>query len=207
VSTTTVEIAGGVALASLVATVGSLVYLHVAPTGLSVIRNAVSQYGITKYRIGYRTATISFGVAGIALAVGIDGAIHGKGKTVVVGLLVVFAVGRLIISWFPMDEPGTPRTSTGSTHGIIAIVTFGSATAAAFRLGSVLAKGGTWHTLAPTSTGFGWAMIVCIVGMALGRASPAIRGRFGAIERGLYVCMIGWFTVFAVACVHSAGHL
>jgi hypothetical protein len=202
---TTVEVAGAVALVSLVATVGSLAYLHVAPTGLSPIRNAVSQFGITRYKAGYRAATISFGVAGIALAVGVGGAVHGNGKAVVVGFLVIFAIGRLIISWFPMDEPGTPRTSTGSAHGIIAIVTFGSATAAAFRLGSVLTRDGTWHTLAPTSTGFGWAMLVCILGMVLGRTSPSLHSRFGAVERGLYLAMIGWFAVFAVACVHSAG--
>ena len=199
-TSSTVEVAGVIALAGVAGTVGSLAYLHVAPTGLSPVRNAVSQYGITKYRSGYRAATISLGIAGAALVVGIDSAVQGKGRAVLVALLVVFAVARLVISWFPMDEPGATRTSIGSAHGLIAIVTFGAATAAAFRLGSVLGQEARWHALAPVSTALGWAMLACLAGMFLGRVSPAIRDRFGLVERAFYVAMIGWATVFAVAC-------
>lgn len=195
-----VAVAGGIALAGVAATVASLVYLHLAPTGLSPVHNAVSHYGITAYRSGYRAATISFGIAGAALAVGVSDAVHGRGSRVVVGSLVVFAVGRFVISWFPMDAPGSPGTPTGHAHGLIAIVTFGSATIAAFRLGAALTGEVRWHSLAPVSTGLAWAMVACIVGMALGRASPGIRSWFGAVERGLYVAMIGWFIVVAVAC-------
>lgn len=201
---TTVDAAGVVALVGLAATVCSLAYLHIAPTGLSALRNAVSQYGITEYRGGYRAATISFGVAGAALAVGVADAVHAMGKGVVVALLVVFAIGRLIISWFPMDAPDAPRTSTGTAHGIIALVTFGSATLAAFRFGSVLTSGVWWHSLASVSTGFGWAMVVCLAGMVLRRSVPTLRNAFGAIERGFYVAMIGWFTAIAIACAAGA---
>jgi hypothetical protein len=41
--------------------------------------------------------------------------------------------------------------------------------------------------------------------MALARAFPAIRARFGAIERGFYLSAIAWFAVFAVACATSLG--
>jgi hypothetical protein len=58
-----VTVAGMIALAALAVTVASLGYLHLAPTGLSPIRNAVSQYGITPFRTGYRAATIAFAVA------------------------------------------------------------------------------------------------------------------------------------------------
>ena len=60
-------VAGVIALAALAATVASLGYLHLAPTGLSPIRNAVSQYGITPFRAGYRAATIAFAVAGASI--------------------------------------------------------------------------------------------------------------------------------------------
>ena len=98
------------------------------PTGLSPVRTAASQYGITSCRAGYRVATIAFGVAGIALAAGIGQVIGGWGRQVVI-LLVIFAIAGAVISGL-----------------------------------------------------------------------PAVRARFGAIERGFYLWAIAWFAVFAAAC-------
>lgn len=181
--------------------VASLSYLNLAPTGLSPIRNAVSQYGITPFRSGYRVATIAFGLAGVALAVGLDDAIAARGRVTVVAALAVFALARGAISWFPMDAPGSDRTSTGQTHGLLAIVAFGGATIAAFKLGAVLSGELTWHFLAPVSTGLGWAMLASLLAMALCHSSPVLRARFGLIERAFYVLAIGWFAVFGAACV------
>ncbi len=200
----TVVVAGVLALIGVAAAVASLSYLHLAPTGLSPLRNAVSQYGITEYRAGYRAAAISLGLAGAATAAGLDSAVRARGLGVVVALLVVFAVARLIISWFPMDAPGAPRTSTGQAHGLIAIVTFGAVTLAALRLGNVLRTGVRWHSLGAVSTDLGWAMAASIAAMFLTRASPDLRRYFGAIERLLYVAIIGWLTLFAVACTVRA---
>jgi len=44
-------------------------------------------------------------------------------------------------------------------------------------------------------------MAACLAGMALGRSVPALRARFGAIERGFYLSAIAWFAVCAVASV------
>jgi hypothetical protein len=195
-----VTVAGVIALAALAATVASLGYLHLAPTGLSPIRNAVSQYGITPFRAGYRAATIAFAVAGAALAVGIDRAAGSRASAVIV-LLAIFAAARAAISWFPMDAPGVPRTSTGRTHGLLAGAAFGGATIAAFKLAAVLRDGHRWHALAPVSTALGVAMAVCLAGVIVSRSYPALRARFGAIERGFYVSAIAWFAVFAAACV------
>jgi hypothetical protein len=196
-----VHAAGIVALAALVVVVASLGYLHVAPTGLSPLRNAVSQYGITSYKLGYRVATLAFALAGAALALGLDRALrpHEHG-TFVIAMLVIFTCARAAISWFPMDAPGTPRTQTGRTHGLLAIAAFGAAAFAALRLGTDLSHATHWHSLAPVSTVLGWAMIVALVAMALARSSPAVAARFGAIERCFYVLAIVWFAVFAVAC-------
>jgi hypothetical protein len=200
----TVAVAGVVALVGLAGTIASLAYLHLARTGLSALHNAVSQYGITDKRGGYRAATISLGVAGAAVAVGISSAIVGRRVELVVALLVVFAVARAVISWFPMDAPGSQRTSTGQAHGLIAVVTFCSAMVAALRLGQVLSKSGRWHGLAPVSLAFGLAMVVSIAGMLVARSNPEVRRYFGAIERVLYVAIIGWLAVFAVACAVRA---
>ena len=197
-------VAGAIALAALAIVVASLGYLHLAPTGLSPVRNAVSQYGITRFRSGYRVATIAFAVAGGALAVGIARADGSRAAAVVVAL-AIFAVARAVISWFPMDAPGAARTQTGEIHGLLALAAFVPATFAAFRLATVLSSGTAWHALAPVSTALGALMAACLAGLALARSHPALRARFGAVERGFYALAIAWFAVFAVACVANVG--
>jgi hypothetical protein len=192
--------AGVVSLLALAVVVASLVYLHLRPSGLSPVRNAVSQYGISPFRSGYRVATIAFAVAGAALAFGLDRALTGAGRGLVVGLLAVFALARAVISWFPMDAPGAERTETGRTHGLLALVAFAAVTFAAFRLGGILGAERRWHSLAEVSTALGSAMALCLFGLGLARSTPELRARFGAIERGFYLAAIVWFAVFSLAC-------
>jgi len=193
-------VSGVLGLIALGVVLASLVYLHVAPTGLSPLRNAVSQYGITAYRTGYRIAAIAFGVAGIAVAAGIEQAEASHEPTAVLVLLAIFALSRGAISWYPMDAPGTPQTATGRAHGRLAVAAFVSVGAAAFELGRVLSQQQLWHGLAATSTGLGWVMLALLLAMALGRSQPVLRANFGLVERAFYVSAIAWFTVFAVAC-------
>jgi len=47
-------------------------------------------------------------------------------------------------------------------------------------------------------------MVACFGLMFLSRLSPELRRAFGAIERALYVCILAWLTIFAVAC--ARGH-
>jgi hypothetical protein len=193
-------VAGLIALVGLAVVVASLAYLHLAPTGLSPLRNAVSQYGISSFAAGYRVATIAFGIAGLALAAGIDGALSGAGRTVVVALLVVFAAARSAISWFPMDAPGTERTTTGRWHGLLAVTAFACVGLAAFKLATLLEHEQRWHNLAPESSALGWVMLALLLGMWLARSLPPLGARFGAMERAFYAAAIVWCSVFAIAC-------
>lgn len=72
--------------------VAALVTLHVAPTGLSPMRNAVSQYGISAYRLGFRVQTLAYAVAGAAVAVAMSGTPHPAG--IVIALCAVFAAAK-----------------------------------------------------------------------------------------------------------------
>ena len=200
-STLVATVAGGAALAGLASTVAFLIYLHAVPTGLSPLRNAVSQYGLTAYRGGYRGATISFAVAGVAAAAALGVTFRDHNPGALVALLLIFAVARAIISWFPMDPPGTAATVTGQAHRVLAFLAFGAVAAAAFVLSSRLQNGNRWQGLAPISSGFGWAMLVFVLGMVMARESQASRQWFGAAERGFYLAALGWFAVVAVACV------
>ena len=171
--------AGSISLVALAIVVASLAYLHLRPTGLSPVRNAVSQYGISSFKSGYRVATIAFGVAGAALAFGLNRALTGPGRSLVIVLLGLFALARGAISWFPMDVPGAERTQTGARHGLLAAVAFTGVTAAAFRLGGVLDAQRHWHSLASVSTALGAAMAVLLVSLvvsrSLARAAGALR--------------------------------
>lgn len=197
-------VAGSVSLVALAAVVASLGYLHLAPSGLSPVRNAVSQYGITRFRSGYRAATIAFGLSALALALAIgEGGRRSGGTGTVVALLVVFALARLSISWFPMDSPGSQRTETGRRHGLLAMAAFASATAAAFALGRSWSgvASGRFGSFAGVSSGLGAAMLASLFAMAMARSSPGLRERFGLVERCFYLVAIAWFAFVAVVLV------
>lgn len=188
-------------LAATAVGVGALVVLHVLPTGLSPMRNAVSQYGITRYRLGYRIQTIAFAVAGGAAAVGLAEAAPGRARAII-ALVLVFALARLVISWFPMDEPGRERTNHGQMRGLIAIVTFVAIALAAVRLGSVAKQVPGWTTLATVSSVFAWLMVASLIAMMVvrrgARDTHSTPNYFGAVERVFYLALIAWFVLVGV---------
>jgi hypothetical protein len=192
--------AGVVCLAGTAVGVGAVVVLHMLPTGLSPVRNAVSQYGITRYRLGYRVQTISLGVAGAAAAVGIAEAAPGRGRFVLV-VLGVFAVARLAISWFPMDAPGAELTSDGRAHGLLAIATFLAIILAAARLPQLVHAIGGWHGVATASVVIAWAMVASMVAMIATRRAAGRDGYFGLAERAFYVAIVAWLIAVGVALV------
>jgi hypothetical protein len=168
------------------------------------MHNAVSQYGITRYRLGYRVQTISLGVAGGAAAVGLTQAAPGRARALI-ALLVVFALARLVISWFPMDDPGGELSNTGRMHGLIAIVTFLAIAIAAQRLGTVAKQVPGWSTLSTVSSVIGWLMLASLVAMmAVGRGARANRSSpsyFGAVERVFYLAIVAWLVGLGIALV------
>jgi hypothetical protein len=122
------------------------------------VSDAVSRYGISHYRAGYRVLTLSMAVAA-AVPAGLPGALTGWQVATVVGLVAVFAVARAAISWFPMDEPGTqPPSGHARVHGILAFATFPSATAAAPRLSRVLNVDQAWVGTAGWLRWLGWCL-------------------------------------------------
>jgi len=188
-------------LAATAVGVGALVVLHLLPTGLSPMRNAVSQYGITRYRLGYRVQTIAFAVAGAAAAIGLAEAAPGRARAVI-ALVVVFAFARLVISWFPMDEPGGERSNHGTMHGLIAIVTFLVIAIAALRLGSVAKQVPGWTTLATVSGAIAWVMVASLIAMMVvrrgARETHSTPSYFGAIERVFYLAVVAWLVLVSV---------
>jgi hypothetical protein len=199
------EVAGACSLAGTATAIAVLCYLHLAPTGLSPLRNPVSQYGISAYRVWYRVLTISMGVAAAGIALSLAQYPPAVGARTVIVLLCVFAACRVAISWFPMDAPGAPRTSTGAAHGVLAAVTFGAIAASAIRLCKVIEIDPRLQSLATTSRVLGWVMVALFALLFLARLSPELRRYFGATERALYAAILVWLVLFGVAA--ATGHL
>jgi hypothetical protein len=193
-----VAAAGRLALAGQAGAGAALVFLHMAPTGLSAQLDAVSRYGISPFRGFYRVMTLGLAVAAAALAGGVAAPLPGAGRIQVVGLLAVFACARAAISWYPMERPG-PRARRRVTP------TASSPSTPSPRRPSVLCDWVPCWSVGPAGTGagptaFGAVMLVAALGVVGGRRSPWLRDRFGAVERVLYVAIVGWLGLFAVAC-------
>ncbi len=170
------------ATASLVCTglcVGSLAYLHLAPTGYSPVRDAVSRYGVGTYARWYQAQAAFCGAAGILLAIAL------RHPADVVVLLVMFGVARLAITRFPMD-------SKREVHWLLAVVGFGSVAVAA-------------SLLKPQFHGIpelGWVMFFTL--LFLGRVFR-LTAYFGLAERVFYVAMLTWLVLICGASLSRAG--
>jgi hypothetical protein len=178
------------AVASLVFTGGCfacLVYLHLAPTGYSPLRNAVSEYGVGSYARWYRAQAACAGVAAGLLAGALATGVSPVPLRVDV-LLVVFAVARIAIGRYPTDLIGaTRRTRTGAIHAALAVAAFGSASAAGIAL----------KRPEHGQPALGWAMAVCAVGTMLALRWSPLKPWVGLIERGFYVAMLAWLVLVA----------
>lgn len=174
--------AAALSLVFTAACVACLAYLHLAPTGYSPLRNAVSEYGVGPYARWYRLQAACAGVAAGLLALAIR---HDRRIAV---LLVVFMLARLAITRFPTDLIGaTERTRTGGVHVLLAAAAFVSICWAASKL--------------PRTDGgrpvLGYVATVGLVGTWLALRT-GLRPVVGLLERLFYVGMLAWLTVVAV---------
>jgi hypothetical membrane protein len=174
-----VTVAAAFALAFTAACTACLVYLHLAPTGYSPVRNAVSEYGVGRYAHWYGLQATCTGLASICLAIALG---HPRR---VVTLLAVLAAARIAIGWFPTDtlESGRP-TPRGGIHLLLAIVAFTAAPWAAITL-SRAQHGAPW---------LGRVMAALAVGTMISLRT-SLRPWLGLVERGYYVAMLAWLTV------------
>jgi hypothetical membrane protein len=180
---------GGIVIASSLVCLGSVALLHFLPTGYDPIRNAVSDYGVGRYRIWHRIAVVSLAAAGFATAIASFGTIRSEPGSVIV-FLSIFAVARILIPLFPTDVEGEPHTRTGRIHWVLAITAFASlASAAGFFRGTRL------------DDFIGWVVVSTAVFMILVLCVPRLRRIFGFAERLFYFSMICWFLVTGVELV------
>jgi hypothetical protein len=175
------EALGILGAAATAACFGTLVWVHLRPTGYSPLRDAVSDYGVGPSLPFYRAQTAAMALAAIFVAGGLAKAIDPAPKRVIV-MLLVFAGARLAIPFFPTDLGRTPRTRHGAVHVLLAVVAFAGVAWAA----ALLPDRVHWPGLAV----LGGAVVVTAVATGL-----SIRTRvayFGLVERAFYVAVLMW---------------
>ncbi len=183
-------------LLATVTCLAALVWAHLLPTGYRPLRNAVSDYGVGRYRVVYRIQTAAIAVAGLCLAAALSRAIDPAPRRVIM-LLVVFAVARLVIPSFPTDLDRGQPTRTGRIHTLLAAVAFAAIAWAAAALPDRV----DWPGVHGLLVVLGWVVATTAIacGLAMTRLLHAFTEPFfGLIERCFYAAMITWFVVVAV---------
>jgi hypothetical protein len=160
---------------------GTLVFLHLAPTGYNPLRNAVSEYGVGRFAWGYRAQVTFAALAAVCLALALPA--HDRREIV---LLSVFAAARVAIAFFPTDLLGaTKRTRTGLIHLVLAATAF---VAICWCASALPRHDGGQPILGRIATGG-------LVGMVV------LRPVLGLLERVFYAAVIAWFFLLAARLV------
>lgn len=171
----------------------ALVVLHVLPTGYSPRSDALSDYGVGRFRAWFWAQALAGAVAGLALAIALAETTPSIPALVVV-MLLVSAVARLLIPWFPTDQNGSRFQSVpGTIHMVLAIVIFASLIIAASKFGSAVEHRAAWHSVKGWLSALPWVMTGAAIGVLLALRAPLLKRRFGLIERLFYVASIAWF--------------
>jgi hypothetical protein len=195
------RVSGAVALAAMLVAVVALVVVHVRERSLAWWRDPVSQYGISPSAVFYRIQTLSMAVAALALVIGLHSGLRRGGVGEVEVLLVIFALARGAISWFPMDVPGGDRTPTGRNHGVLAIAAFVSLALAANSLSRAVGALTMAQWWSSASHVLSVVLAVALLGMLLARRVPWLHQHFGLVERTFYLTAIAWLVVTAWALI------
>ena len=200
---TTAAVLAALACAGFAAGAVALVWVHFLPTGHKPVRDAVSDYGASSYRLFYRTTVISLGVGALlllaALARGTDIASPG------LIWLGVYGVSRIAIAFFPTDLEGAPVTAIGRVHLALAAAAFTAIAFAASDLAPALDSEPGWGASGLIDV-LRWAVVVTAVATLVARvALPVRRVAFGVVERLLYVASIAFLVVVSVEAVIVLG--
>jgi hypothetical protein len=181
---------GVAALACFAVASALLTRLHLRPTGLNPVRDAVSDYGTTPYHRDYRAMVVSLGVGALLLAAGL------ARRTDAGSLfwLWAYGAGRIAIAAFMTDRDPPPFTPEGRIHWLLAAVAFTS-----------IAFGATdihWSGDPAALRPLGYAVAGTAIATLVTRIVVPARAIFGLAERLLYATSIAWL---AIAAIYLAG--
>jgi Protein of unknown function (DUF998) len=185
-----------VSLAGIVGFVGAVAALHGLRGDLNPFEQTISEYSLGRYGWLMRGAFGAFGLAVLAIAIGVCLEFEPSiSRLVGLGLLVAAAVGLFLDAGFNTDRLGVAETFDGAVHGDGMLILCLTLPSAAYVLGSGFVSSG-WAFRARVLQALGPAQVVAILGF---EASPMTsRGLMERIAVGLGVA--------SCALVHSILH-
>jgi hypothetical protein len=176
----------------------ALIVLHVLPTGYYPVRDAVSDYGVGPYRAWFWAQAVAGGLACLALAIALV-RLHPFTPIQVVVALIVTAVARFFVPFFPTDQGGSRfQTLTGTIHMILAVLAFGGLVWASMGLWGVLKHYPAWHGTKAFLTIVPWIMLGSVIAVVLAIRGPRLQPFFGTFERLFYVSSLAWLFVVSI---------
>ncbi len=173
---------GAVILLFLAISTGCLVYLHFLPTDLNPLRNAVSEYGASRFRFWYQAMGVNQAIAAFLTA----------------AALIVLGLARLIISHAPVVVTRGKHKAVTRTHLLMAALIFGSAVVASTFFDRAIAGHADWASVLSTLRLFKLAIAFFALLTFLAVAAPRGLRYVGTVERLLYVSIIGWFATIGI---------
>lgn len=183
----------------------ALITLHLLPTGYDPRVDAVSDYGIGRYRGLFWSQALAGAVACLTLAVALDRAKPSMPKEAIV-LLAIAGIARFLIPVFPTDQGGSRfQTVPGTIHMLLAILIFAAIIVAASRLGSTLDDRPAWDSVQGWLNTLPWIMTAGAVGVLVALRGPRLKQIFGLFERLFYLSSLAWFLIVSIELAHI-GH-
>jgi hypothetical protein len=182
---------GVASIACLVAASSLLVRLHALPTGLKPMRDAVSDYGTTRFHAYYRAMVVLLGLSAAFLAISLARSTDATGLL----WLWLYAGSRVAIARFMTDRDPPPFTTEGRVHWLLAAVAYTSIALAASNI--------DWSGAPDLLRVLGYGVAVTAIGTFVTRVVGPLRPTFGLVERLLYVTSVAWLLVAAVDLVIS----
>jgi hypothetical protein len=175
-----------------------LATLHVLPTGYDPVRDAISDYGVGRYRGYFWAQLVAGGVACIGVALAMAG-LPRYVPTFVIAMLLANAAARFAMPAFPTDQSGNRfETVRGTVHMALAFVAFGAVAAAATSLSGLLSHYPEWNSAKGLVVTLGWVVLAGAVACAFALVGPRLKLIFGAIERFFTVSVIAWLYVVSI---------
>jgi hypothetical protein len=181
-----VQVLGIVACACFAVAIGLLTRLHLQPTQMQAVRDAVSDYGTTRFHRNYRAMAVAMGVGAILLAIGLARETDAHALV----WLWVYGASRIAISGFMTDRDPPPFTAEGRIHWLLA--------AAAFTAIALAASNIEWSGDPNALDGIGRAVVLTAIATLATRVVAPLRPVFGLVERLLYVSSFAWLVVAAI---------
>jgi predicted neutral ceramidase superfamily lipid hydrolase len=160
---------------------GTILLLHLLRTGYNPVGNAVSDYGVGRYRVLHHIYVIAIGISGLAMAIASFGNVLPESAWVI-GFLILFFAVRLLIIFFPTDLEGQPTTRTGRIHLALAVVTFAT----------IAIVAGMYEATTIIDI-IGWIVVATAIILGIGLVLPRLKPIFGLLERLFYASMVCWF--------------